>query len=68
MDFRIVDTFTDSLARRTGNEQKLVKTTAFDLRLPAQTLERAVEAIVRWSVCQLFETPESRARTAESRI
>ena len=33
MDFRISDTFTDSLARLTGDEQKLVKTTAFDLQL-----------------------------------
>jgi len=36
-DFRIADTFTDSLARLTGDEQKAVKTTAFDLQLnPAQ--------------------------------
>lgn len=31
MDFRIADTFTDSLAWLTGEEQKAVKTTAFDL-------------------------------------
>ena len=37
MDFRIADTFTDSLASLTGNEQKAVKTTAFDLQMnPAQ--------------------------------
>lgn len=37
MDFRIADTFTDSLARLTGDEQKAAKTTAFDLQLnPAQ--------------------------------
>ena len=30
MDFRIADTFTDSLARLTGEEQKSVKTSAFD--------------------------------------
>jgi len=29
MDFRIADTFTDSLSRLTGDEQKSVKTTAF---------------------------------------
>jgi hypothetical protein len=29
MDSRIADTFTDSLARLTGDEQKAVKTTAF---------------------------------------
>lgn len=33
MEFRIADTFTDSLARLTGDEQKGVKTTAFDLQL-----------------------------------
>ena len=33
MHFRISDTFTDSLARLSGEEQKIVKTTAFDLQL-----------------------------------
>lgn len=33
MEFRIADTFTDSLARLTSEEQKAVKTTAFDLQL-----------------------------------
>ena len=33
MELRIADTFTDSLARLTGDEQKAVKTTAFDLQL-----------------------------------
>jgi mRNA-degrading endonuclease RelE of RelBE toxin-antitoxin system len=33
MEFRIADTFTDSLARLNGAEQKAVKTTAFDLQL-----------------------------------
>ena len=37
MEFRIADTFTESLARLTGEEQRAVKTTAFDLQLnPAQ--------------------------------
>ena len=37
MEFRIADTFTDSLARLTGDAQKAVKTTAFDLQMnPAQ--------------------------------
>jgi len=37
MDFRIADTFTDSLSRLTGDEQKAAKTTAFDLQVnPAQ--------------------------------
>jgi mRNA-degrading endonuclease RelE of RelBE toxin-antitoxin system len=33
MNFRIADTFTNSLARLTGEEQKQVKTTAFDLQM-----------------------------------
>lgn len=33
MEFRIADTFQDSLTRLTGQEQKAVKTTAFDLQL-----------------------------------
>ncbi|HXG73098.1 MAG TPA: 3'-5' exonuclease [Gemmatimonadaceae bacterium] len=33
MDFRIADTLTASLARLTSEEQKLVKTTAFDLHI-----------------------------------
>src|SRR5579883_3416695 len=33
MQLLIADTFTDSLARLTGDEQKAVKTTAFDLHL-----------------------------------
>ena len=33
MQFRIADTFTDSLAKLTGEEQKAVKTTAFDLQM-----------------------------------
>src|SRR5579883_1625947 len=56
MEFRIADTFTDSLARLTGEEQKAVKTTAFDLQLnPAHPslqfhkLERAKDPNF-WSV------------------
>jgi mRNA-degrading endonuclease RelE of RelBE toxin-antitoxin system len=33
MEFRIADTFTDSLGKLTGDEQKAVKTAAFDLQL-----------------------------------
>jgi mRNA-degrading endonuclease RelE of RelBE toxin-antitoxin system len=33
VNFLISDTFTDSLARLTGDEQKAIKTTAFDLQL-----------------------------------
>src|ERR1022692_2875991 len=37
MEFRIADTFTASLTKLTGDEQKAVKTAAFDLQLnPAQ--------------------------------
>jgi hypothetical protein len=39
MDFRIADTFTDSLARLTGDEHKAVKTTAFDLQLNTADLD-----------------------------
>lgn len=56
MDFRIADSFTDSLARLTGDEQKAVKTTAFDLQMnPASPgmkfhkLERAKD-LNFWSV------------------
>jgi len=33
MEFRIADTFTDSLARLTSDEQKVAKTTAFDMQM-----------------------------------
>lgn len=35
MEFRIADTFTDSLSKLTAQEQKAVKTTAFDLQFDA---------------------------------
>ena len=56
MDFRIADTFTDSLARLTGDEQKVVKTTAFDLQLnpanPGMSFHRLDKARDKnlWSV------------------
>ena len=47
-DFLIADTFTDSLARLSGDEQKQVKTTAFDLQLdpsnPGMKLHRLDKA------------------------
>jgi hypothetical protein len=56
MEFLIADTFTDSLARLTGDEQRVVKTTAFDLQLnPSSpglgfhTLDRAKDKNF-WSV------------------
>ncbi len=56
MEFRIADTFTASLARLTGDEQKVVKTTAFDLQLnpamPSMQLHRIDRAKDKnfWSV------------------
>ena len=35
---------------------------------PQQKLERAVESNVRWSIRQIRETPEGRARMAEGRL
>ncbi|MBI5187435.1 MAG: DEAD/DEAH box helicase [Nitrospinae bacterium] len=56
MEFRIADTFTDSLSKLNGEEQKAVKTTAFDLQMnPANPgmqfhkLDRAKDANF-WSV------------------
>ena len=42
MEFRIADTFTDSLAKLTGDEQKAVKTAAFDLQLNPGSPEPAI--------------------------
>src|SRR5437870_828914 len=56
MDFGIADTFTDSLARLTGDEQKAVKTTAFDLQLnpvnPGMSFHKLAKAKDKrfWSV------------------
>ena len=56
MDFRIADTFTESLARLTGEEQKAVKTTAFDLQInptsPGMKFHRLAKARDKgfWSV------------------
>jgi mRNA-degrading endonuclease RelE of RelBE toxin-antitoxin system len=56
MNFRIADTFTDSLAKLTSDEQKLVKTTAFDLQLnpvnPGMSLHKLDRARDKnfWSV------------------
>ena len=56
MEFRVADTFTDSLARLTGDEQKAVKTTAFDLQLnpanPGMSFHKLDKAKDRnfWSV------------------
>ena len=54
MEFRIADTFTDSLARLTGEEQKAAKTTAFDLQLdptrPGMRFHRIAKDKNFWSV------------------
>ena len=56
MDFLIADTFTDSLARLSGDEQKSVKTTAFDLQInpasPGMSFHRLDKARDKnfWSV------------------
>jgi len=56
VDFRIADSFTDSLARLTNDEQKAVKTTAFDLQLDPARPGMQFHAIERardknfWSV------------------
>ena len=56
MDFRIADTFTDSLAKLTGDDQKSVKTTVFDLQLnpahPSISLQKLDKAKDKnfWSV------------------
>ena len=56
MEFRIADTFTDSLAKLTGEEQKAVKTVAFDLQLnqanPGMSFHRLDKAKDKnfWSV------------------
>ena len=56
MNFLIADTFTDSLARLSGEEQKAVKTTAFDLQLnpvnPGMSLHKLDKAKDKnfWSV------------------
>ncbi len=56
MEFRIADTFTDSLARLRADEQKAAKTTAFDLQVdpsrPGLRLHRVDSARGRafWSV------------------
>ncbi len=56
MEFRIADTFTESLARLSGDEQKAVKTTAFDLQMnparPGMSFHRLDKARDKcfWSV------------------
>lgn len=52
VNFRIVDTFTDSLAKLTSEEQKDVKTTAFDLQMnpanPGMQFHRGISRVYHW--------------------
>jgi len=56
MEFRIADTFTDSLSKLTGDEQKGVKTTAFDLQVNPASPSHSLHKLDRsqdtnfWSV------------------
>ena len=56
MEFRIADTFTESLGRLSGDEQKAVKTTAFDLQInptsPGMSFHRLAKSRDRgfWSL------------------
>jgi hypothetical protein len=52
MEFRIADTFTDSLARLTGDEQKAVKTTAFDLQINPANLGMGFHKLERAKVAE----------------
>jgi len=47
MDFRIADTFADSLTRLSGDEQKDVKTTAFDFQLDKAKHKNFAVAVLR---------------------
>ena len=49
MQYLISDSFTDSLAKLTGDEQKAVKTTAFDLQMnPANSERLAARPETTW--------------------
>ncbi len=72
MEFRIADTFTESLARLTGDEQKTVKTTAFDLQInpasPGMSFHRLAKSRDKgfWSVRVNQDIRLIVHRTAES--
>ncbi|MHB9022361.1 MAG: hypothetical protein ACYC3A_11105 [Halothiobacillus sp.] len=63
MDFLIADTFTDSLAKLSGEGQKQVKTSAFDLQLnqanPCMSFHKLDKARDKnfWSVRVSSESP-----------
>ena len=51
MDFRIADTFTDSLARLSGEQQKAGKIAAFDLQLNPASPARISEFFHLTKLC-----------------
>jgi hypothetical protein len=53
MEFRIADTFVDSPARLTGDEQKAVKMTTFDLRHPEDVLGGVLIRPMSGAPCRL---------------
>lgn len=61
MNFRIADTFTASLARLTGEEQKAAKTTAFDLQMnaanPGLSFHNSGGGSLRWPSVGEFGWP-----------
>lgn len=72
MNFRIADTFTDSLTKLTGEEQKAVKTTAFDLQMDPSGTGKSFHKLDRakdknfWSVRVSSDIRLIVHRTAES--
>lgn len=64
MQFRIADTFTDSLAKLTRDEQKAVKTTAFGVRLTGKLWPPTTHVIdpevdeARWYLAQDLATSQ----------
>jgi hypothetical protein len=61
MDFRMADTFTESLGRLTAQKQKAVKTTAFDLRTDPSgpglsSVEAEIHAVGTWLSERLKES------------
>jgi len=65
MTFLIADTFTDSLTRLTGDEQKAVKTTAFDLQMDPSATGLSFPERPWWPCIAPFIWP-ARCRSAAS--
>ena len=65
MEFRIADTFTDSLARLTGEEQKAVKTAAFDLQLNPSSSESAISQTSESERSELLVYPGEPGRSTD---